>query len=381
MKKAPSILLVLLAGLFAVGGSGVSARTVSVTEYNAIPNDGLSDHQAFANAFNTVVAAGGGKVLVPPGDYQFDSRITIDLLSTRVEWLGEGTGVSRLVCVNPRGVVWFANSNNDNELVIKDLSFMAGFPDPGTNLVGYGTAIQINNPSLCTNEAVCSLHMENVVLMPPDWSFHAYFNRTIYTSFLQHPEFINVLATGPYGPAAPIVPSESGFRINFGDSPSFADCYAKNKTTGYLLNNIQGTVIFDRCNAVGIDQGFVINAIGAENCSVENSNFHVNARISGVEVNNADSVLIRYGAPYWTPAEVAYTDLIINNCTGVEIAGNVFHVHYTDPPRTQIHLKGTTSGVVIRHNIFNAPGTRVEQDAGVSNVVITENIDNPTHVW
>ena len=257
---------------------------------------------------------------------------------------------------------------------------MAGFPDSGTNLVSYGTAIQINNPSLCTNEAVCNLHMENVVLMPPDWSFHAYFDRTIYTSFLQRPKFIDVLAVGPYGPDSQ-VPSESGFRINHGNSPSFTNCYSKNKITGYLLSNIQGSVVFDRCNAVGVDEGFVVNAIGAENCSVENSNFHVNARVSGIEVDNADSVLIRYGAPYWTPADVAYTDFIVNNCTDVEISGNIFHVHYTDPPRTQIHLKGTTAGVVVKHNIFNAPGTRVAQDAGVSNVVITENIDNPVHVW
>jgi hypothetical protein len=53
----------------------------------------------------------------------------------------------------------------------------------------------------------------------------------------------------------------------------------------------------------------------------------------------------------------------------------------TDPVRTLIYLKGTTSGVQIKHNIFNAPGIRVKQDLGVSGVILLQNMDNPAHVW
>ena len=63
-------------------GAEVSARVVSVSEYNAVPNDGIGDQYAFSAAFSTVIAAGGGEILVPPGDYQFDSRITVDLASS-----------------------------------------------------------------------------------------------------------------------------------------------------------------------------------------------------------------------------------------------------------------------------------------------------------
>ena len=359
----------------------VAARTVNVAQYGAVPNDGKADQGAFAAAFATVVAAGGGEILVPPGDFQFDARIAVDLASSHVELLGEGAGDTRIVCDNPAGLFWFDNSANDNELVVKNLSLMAGFPDSGTNLVGYGTALQIDNPSLCTNDAVCNLLMENVAIMPPDWSFHAYFARSVYTSFLQNPRFVSVMATGPYGPAAPKVPAESGFRINYGNNPFFENCYSKNKQTGYLLANVQGNVVFDRCIAVDVDTGFKVDST-SEYCAAENRNFHVNARYRGIDLYNLDRVLLQHGAPYWDNSDgIDYTDFSIDNCSDVEIAGNMFHVHYTVPQRTLIHLKNGTSNVLIKHNIYNARGYRVVKDADVSDVVETQNIDLPAHIW
>ena len=371
MKKNIPFYLAVILALFL--SQSMAARIVSVADFGAIRNDGFSDSQAFSAAFTTVVADGGGSVLVPSGEYQFDSMITVDLKSAQVELRGEGTGTSRIVSANTNGIVWFNNTANDNQLIIRNISFVSG-------LSGAGTALQINNPLLCTNESICSLLMENVLLAPPDWTTN-YFNRVIYTSFLQSPRFINVLANGPYGSDAPDLPTESGFRINFGNNLYFENCYSKNKKVGYLLGNISGTVVFDRCNAVDVYTGVVVNCIGAADSSVTNMNFHINARVSGMEIRNADHVSVLYGAPYWDPRDVPYTDITVENCADVKIAGNVFHVNNTNPPRTQIYLKGTTSGVLIKNNIFNAPGTRVKQDSGVSNVTVIENIDNPVHVW
>lgn len=44
-------------------------RVFQIADYGAIPNDALDDTAAFAKAFAAVSAAGGGRLVVAPGDY------------------------------------------------------------------------------------------------------------------------------------------------------------------------------------------------------------------------------------------------------------------------------------------------------------------------
>lgn len=346
---------------------------VTAAPYNAIPDDGANDSAAFSGALSAVVSGGGGTVFVPGGEYHFTSKIAVDLASAGVSIVGDGKGVSMIHCTNSSGIFWFNNSSNDNELTIRDITFTADMP-------GAGTAIQINNPSLCTNDAVCSLYMENVTFLVNDWSCD-HFNRAIYTSFLQQPAFVDVIFTGPLMVlGAAETPAEYGFRINYGNDPYFENCYSKCVDIGYLLSNIKGDVVFDRCNAVGTEVGFRVSAIGTEDCAVVIRDCHSNALQEGIEINNADCVELENGLSYCSGNAVTYTDYILNNCANVNIVGCDFHQPYATS-RTLIDLKGTTSNVLIKHNIFNPSGTRVQQDAGVSGVTVTQNLDNPTHAW
>ena len=354
--------------VFAQTGAGIS-----VIDFGAVPDDASDDQNAFSAAFQYAVNSGGGTVFVPAGDYQFGEKIIVDLGATNIELIGDGNGVSRLISINTGGILRFSNSASGARLTVRDLSFIAGIP-------GAGTAFWFDNPELSPNQELCSLYMEHVVLMPPDFSTN-WFSENICGSFLRNPQFINVLPVGAYGADVPLMPTKSGFHLTHSISPRFVNCYSKNNGTGYLLQNISGAVFFDRCNAVNVRTGFVVTARAGESCSIENKNFHMNAEVCGMKIFGGGNVSVLYGAPYWTPADVPYTDISLENCSDVNIIGNMFHVHNKIPARTQIDLKGNTSGVVIQHNIFNAPGTRVRKDSDVTDVTVSENIDNPAHVW
>jgi hypothetical protein len=356
-----------------LGFVSAMATDVNVLDYGAIPNDGQDDRNAFNSAINAVISTGGGEVFVPPGDYHFASRTTFDLGSTSVGLIGAGKGNSILHCTNSIGIFRFNNTENDNQLTIRDMTFIADMPNAGI-------AIQINNPSLCSDETVCSLFMENVDIFVNDYSCD-YFGAAVYTSYLQKPVFRDVIFAGPLEVlGANETPAAYGYRIDYGNSPYFEHCYSKCVDNAYLLTNIKGAVIFIDCIAVGTEIGYKISAISQENCAVSIWDCHANGLQEGIEVNDADSVELKNVLSYCSNNAVTYKDFIINNCSDVEIYGCDFHQPYATT-RTLIHLKGTTSGVVVKHNIFNASGTRVLQDGGVSGVTVTQNIDNPEHVW
>lgn len=363
----------LVAGLSAVQSLALDVN-VTASPYNAVPDDGLNDSTAFYNAFNAVVASGGGTIFVPRGEYHFTTRISVNLASTRVCIAGEGKGVSVIHCTNSLGLFWFNNSSSSsNELIMRDLSFTADRPSAGT-------AIQINNPSYCSDENICNLRMEGVVFTVSNFA-NDYFTRAVYASYLQKPVFIDIIFAGPLvALGAPETPSEYGFRINYGNAPYFENCYSKCVDYAYYLANLKGDVILNRCVAVGTETGLVVSATSAENCTVSILDTHSNALQHGIVVENADAVELQNGLSYCANNAVTYTDYTINNCSNVNITGCNFYQPFATT-RTLIKLLGTTSNVLIKHNIFNSSGTRVYQDYSVANVSILQNLDNPTHQW
>jgi hypothetical protein len=370
------LLLRPVAGLFAFMFTiSTPPIDVNVMDYGAVADDGLSDQEAFAAAFDAVALNGSGTVRVPPGIYDFDARRTIDLKNADVSLIGCGKGVTVLRCRNSTGIWWFPNSGNRSQLSIVDLTFAAGASGNA------GTAIQINNPSLTSNTNLCSLYMERVGFEPEVMGTD-YFYRHIYTTYLMNPVFIDVFVTT----RGMTDYSESGFRINYGHGATFENCYSKGNHTGWTLTNYKGDVLFNRCNPVGNYIGIQVAALAAQDCTVAALGVHVNTFETNLEIYRADQVMIENAASY-TSATNAFTDFYLEDCSSVDIVGNEFHQPYTDV-RTMVHLAGTTSGVLLKYNIFNgrptSPSPTVNDvliEAGVSNVTQQDNLSTPTHQW
>ena len=173
-------ILILLAA-----GSAFALLDVAVTNspYSAVPDDGLNDSVAFSNALKAIVAADGGTLTVPCGNYHFTNQITVNLAATTVTMRGDGTGVSIIHSANTNGLFLFNNTSSSNQLTITGITFTADQP-------GAGTAVQVSNPSL-TTAPVTNLLMDVFNFM--SLNTNCYFVHHIVATNLQQPQFINFL--------------------------------------------------------------------------------------------------------------------------------------------------------------------------------------------
>ncbi|MCX6896889.1 MAG: glycosyl hydrolase family 28-related protein [Verrucomicrobia bacterium] len=372
MKHSRFIGLLIGGGLGMLAVSPASALDVSVTAYGATANDGANDANAFSTALTAIVAGGGGTLYVPAGTFNFTSRKTVDLKNTGVAIAGAGKGVTQLSCENSTGLWWFNNSGSSNELILRDLTFVAS-----NNGGSAGTAVQINNPTntpYISNSDVCSLNVEHVDFQVTTAGADR-FAHFLYASYLQLPRFVDVFVNGwGYSP-----PPEDGFRVNFGNGAYFENCYSKNVGLAFTLNNYHGDVTFSRCLAVGVTNGFQVVANQGESCTVNILDCHSNPAFDdvslGVKIRFAGGVAIRNHASYCGGAVTnVYNDFYLDSCTNVVITGSVFHQPYC-ANRTLIRLTGNSRNALIQHNIFNARGTNVF-DATVSGVTTNQN-DTP----
>jgi hypothetical protein len=347
-----------------------AAVTVEVTTFGAVPNDGLDDSGAFTDALGNLIAQGGGTLRVPGGRYRFASCVTGDLQNVSVTIHGGGRGVSEIYGVSSNGLFRFDNTGSSNQLTISDISFLPLIKNAGT-------AITVNNPDLCADTNLCNLLMKEVLFETDETREDDYFVGGVDAAYLQNPVFDDVLFVRDAGDTNKII-SAFGFRLNHANNPYFRNGYSKHAIIGYELTNTTGAVVFDRVNAVGPNIGFQISALTGGTCSVDMRGVHSNCLDQGVDVNGAVGVRIVNWASYQPGESTNYTDFTVNNCTNVFIEGNVFWLANA-PDHTLIALRGTTSDVLIQHNIFNSSGATVlAQDAGVTGVTLTNNADN-TH--
>lgn len=134
MIKIVSVLCVNLA----VCVSAVTVDRINVTDYGAVPNDGLSD----TTAINAAVAA-GTSVYFPPGSYNYTGRITLPTLKS-YRLYGDGPGVSIIAFTGPTAGIYALNVGQ-NTLNVEGLTLRA-------NTAGAGDAISATFTPDSTNK-------------------------------------------------------------------------------------------------------------------------------------------------------------------------------------------------------------------------------------
>lgn len=352
--------------VFLLASASAFALNLKVTDspYRAVADDGRNDSAAFASALNAIVAAGGGTLSVPCGNYDFTNKVVVDLRAASVTIAGDGASISIIRCAtnNTGGVFLFTNSNNGNQLTLKDFTIEA-------YQLG-GTAIADFNPSLSTN-AICSLRMDDVTILPATDQVN-YFTVQVDASNLKSPVFYNVLA---YAAIRENYNME-GFRIATADSPTFDQTYAKHIAIGYHVAGMRGAANFIRSYTSDVGLGYSL-AAATTNATLSMRHFHSGAYEQGLAISGFGQVEILEHMCYapGTPPTGSFLDQVFTDCANVSIKGTIYHPQF-DYPRTLISLKGNTHDVSIENCLFNAHGTVLAQDPGVRGVIMVGCHDN-----
>ena len=346
---------------------GLTNITVTSSPYSAKPDDGTNDAPAFTSALNAIAAAGGGTLSVPCGNYDFTSKVTVDLHAANVTILGDGAGITTIRCAsnNTDGVFLFNNTSSGSQLTLKDFTIEA-------HQLG-GTGVAVYNPTLSTN-AICSLRMDDVVIAPAVDQVQ-YFTIQVDATNLTAPVFYNVMA---YAATRDVGVAMTGFRVINADSPTFEQTYSKHIATGYLVSGVRGKADFYRSYTSDVLLGYDLTA-AVTNATLSMRHFHSGAYEQGLDITGFGQVEILehmcFG-PGTLPAGVSqFHDQVFTDCSNVYIKGTIYHAMF-DYPRTMISLRGTTHDVYIESCLFNAHGTVLEQDPDVRGVVMIGCHDN-----
>jgi hypothetical protein len=378
----------LCAALCMAGTTASAMKDVSVHDYRARGNDYGDDTAAFQKALNEVIAAGGGKIFIPPGDYIISKRLEIiapkKAPNIKLALVGAGRGESRLMSHSTEGLLRFESEHNGMDLTVRDLSLMAGKP-------AAGIALEITNPVLGVRvERGVLLERVEVAGIYPD----CYFNVGISMFGQWRPLLRDVTVSGAISDAmtddSPAFKMEIGIRQNGFYGGEFANCHVSYCHTAYSWiaeENGEGFVIrhstADFCRV-----GAVIATPEQEpgGCLVRS---RIRARDVGLRIDHKRllTVVDNEFQPLSKAGEYPYTDVTVSNSWAIQINRNRF----IGSPKNRTHVRVDGRGepkeyvimpftrfVQIHDNEFCLPPDRALQYSGddIFGVYLNNNSQN-----
>ncbi|MCX7007371.1 MAG: glycosyl hydrolase family 28-related protein [Kiritimatiellaeota bacterium] len=387
MKKVLVLGLALLLAPWC-GAAEVDTATVariSVRAAGARGDGMVDDSAAFQRAFEQAAAAQHAIVQIPAGKYRLDRQVSVKFAGGVGEGLavvGEGQGVSVLVCNNTNGALKIRNELCKTQVTIRDLTLLAALPDAGTALEVTSSHRGVRNYR--------TLLVQNVDMRGEDLPTHKFFSRGLLALAQWRPLFENVVFGGALDPkvkqADPASDAlyhkpEFGFAADWSYAPTFQHCYAWSCRTGFRLVSREGAPegpedgVFQRCTAVGTRIGIDVDTPTIEPQLVI-ENCHLNCREVGIRLRNRKFFHITNCLLYGeTSDQQAYTDIQIQNCWAGRITGNIFHAPTVenlrkDPPakRVGVAVDKLSRDVFLSGNIFNAKGLAVAVESGARNI-------------
>jgi len=387
MKKVLAIGFALLLAPWcgaADAGTATVAR-ISVRDAGARGDGTVDDSAAFQRALSQAAAAQHAVVLIPAGRYRLDRQVAVKFAGGVGEGLavvGEGPGVSVLVCNNTNGALKIRSELCKTQVTIRDLTLLAA-------LSGAGTALEVTSSHRGVRN-YRTLLVQNVDMRGEDLPTRKFFSRGLLALAQWRPLCENVIFGGALDPkvkqADPASDAlyhkpEFGFAADWSYAPTFQHCYAWNCRTGFRLVSREGEPegpedgVFQRCTAVGTRIGIDVDTPTIEpQLLIENC--HLNCREIGIRLRNRKFFQIANCLMYGESSDqVAYTDIQIQNCWAGRITGNIFHAPTVenlrkDPPakRVGVAVDKLSRDVFLSGNIFNAKGQAVAIEGGAKNI-------------
>jgi hypothetical protein len=140
---------------------------VSVAQYGARGGDYGDDTAAFQKAFDEVIAAGGGRVQVPAGDFIISKRLSVVVPNAKVKskeirlaLVGVGIDDSRLISSGTEGLLLFQTAGGGTDVTVRDISLLAAKPKAGEALAVFSAlgGVRVERATLVERVRIAGLY-------------------------------------------------------------------------------------------------------------------------------------------------------------------------------------------------------------------------------
>ncbi len=366
MKKLLFGSLVLFStGICWGGATTISTSTVrgapeyDIRNYGATANDNTNDRAAIHAAITAAANAGGGKVLVPQGNYKIGSTV---YLPSNVTLQGMGIGVSTIsalsgtlpqdasmIAVSSLLGVAYSTTTPGNNVTVRDLTIDCnGMPAASQNGVGMGIYVPMTNNFLAER-----------VFISSSQSYGIGIEGLTNTFTMKNPRILNSYfrSCGVRGGQDTMGGGHhegSIYQNNVCDNPQgtcIDNVYVKNAL--WTGNRSINTNTSSHAGSIWSDYGMVDSVVSNNN--IENGSIHIygyltsqfrgppiNVRLIGNHIKNGGS-----SALYVSAGNQSGADLYVSS--GIVVMGNTFDGCLD----SCIVIQDSTGAVVMGNNINN----------------------------
>jgi hypothetical protein len=344
-----------------------------VTDYGAIPNDGLDD----TAAINAAVAA-GSSIYFPPGTYRYTGRISLPITKS-YRLYGDGPGVSIIAFTGPTAGIYGSNIG-PNTLNVEGLTLRALTAAAGTAI-----SASFSDPNGSTKFHTATIHNVEIVGDERAGDTAGYWSIGIYLSRAQNAVIDKVdisgnfplTATGISWTSPTNIPT-TGIQIT---NTEIKWCSTGVKTSGWVEGFYMSSFEVVFCGAAGL---YALDLASSQSASPSPAfnltNGHIDMVAGGVKMTNLSSVKVsNVDFSHVNSAAVDGTHLQLTNCIGVLICDNSFSGQANKYASENGVFLTTTQFARVSGNIFRllkptAAGSCIVAYTGSTTVRVTENI-------
>jgi hypothetical protein len=338
-RPVPVFLLALSLSYGPLAVRSAAMLDVSVAQYGARGGDYGDDTAAFQKAFDEVIAAGGGRILVPAGDFVISKRLSVEVPNAKVKskeirlaLAGAGIDDSRLVGTGTDGLLHFQTAGGGTDVTVRDLSLLAAKPKAGVALsvVSALGGVRVERATLVERVRIAGVyggsHFTKGILMRGQW-------RPLIRDVT-----IEGAASESMADDSPAFAMEKGIQMDAFYAGQFVNCSVRYAHTAYSWvaeENGEGFVI------IGSVADFC--RVGAVNSTPEQEpggclvNSRIRARDVGLRIDHKRLTAVTGNEfrPLSPDGTYPYADVELSNSWAIQVNRNRF----PGPTGNRVHVK------------------------------------------
>ncbi|MCK4920434.1 MAG: hypothetical protein KAS71_05270 [Bacteroidales bacterium] len=359
----------------------ISGPVFSIVDYGAKGSDWTDDTDAIQAAVDDLAANGGGILYIPAGEFLVSKKIQLHLPAKTspgtIAIIGEGPGVSQVICDNQDGVFSITDSSGTAAFYLRNFGMYANkMADTAIFMESLGESL----PNYRT------LKVTNLDIEPYDATFdlHYHFGNGLMAKGFQSPFFHSFIFSSYSDPNydEPLNDIVTyGLYLEDCDQVSMTYSYSKKaKYSYYFKGEKLNQSYFFRVRGVNGKHSFYFDlrkpsyGLWMESC-------HANKTLTNFYIKNMHDFVLIDNLPYGPADENALNDIELVNCSNGMLTGIVYQAPVPDngqplpeSNRTAVVIRGKSSDITIEKSIFIAKGKVLAIERDLEGIIVRDNL-------